>query len=224
MALTAALGLERFAVLGFSGGAGYALATAHAAHGAVTVVHVGGGMGSIDGEAAGDVSRVRRTIFSAVSRAPRAFSPLLALQGRHVRRVLLGKAKLPMLATLELLEGASKGAQLAAAEAYVRASPSEELASLIEDYVAASRATSGILGDVASVTAPWPFDLRELDVPVELWHGTADGAVPLAVSERLAGALPRARLHVLDGEGHFVFLAHGDEVCASIREAGVTAA
>src|SRR5690348_2952515 len=50
VAVAGALGLDRFAVVGFSGGAAYSLATAHAAPERVTVVHVGGGIGSLAGE------------------------------------------------------------------------------------------------------------------------------------------------------------------------------
>ena len=217
--LASILGLDRFAVMGFSGGAGYALATAHAAGAATPVVHVGGGMASIAGEASGDLTRGRRAILGFAARAPAVASRLVQLQGRQVRRQLEQKLQLPILAALELFEGASKGAQYAAAEAYVRASSSEELRWVIEDYCRGSRATPAILGDITAISRPWPFALGELDTPVELWHGTADSAAPLAYARRLARELPNATLHTLDGEGHFVFLSHGEEACASIRAA-----
>ena len=62
----------------------------------------------------------------------------------------------------------------------------------------------------------------------DLWPATAYGistgrdgfssTSPIAAAVRLASRLPNAQAHLFDGEGHFVFHAHGDAVVASIRE------
>jgi pimeloyl-ACP methyl ester carboxylesterase len=44
--------------------------------------------------------------------------------------------------------------------------------------------------------------LREIHQPVLILHGRQDRMVPLARGEELQGALPNARLHVLDPAGH----------------------
>ena len=56
-AVARALRLDKFAVVGFSGGAGYALACAHVSAGRVTVVHVGGGLASLAGDGVRDLDR-----------------------------------------------------------------------------------------------------------------------------------------------------------------------
>ena len=63
---------------------------------------------------------------------------------------------------------------------------------------------------------PWPFALADVTAPVEIWHGRSDPAAPFAFAERAAAELPRATLHALDDEGHFVFHSHADEIAASI--------
>ncbi len=67
-----------------------------------------------------------------------------------------------------------------------------------------------------------------LDMPVEILHGTDDLVVPLHIhSERLIGALPRARLSRLVDTGHMPHHTRSDEMFAAIgrlREAEWTAA
>jgi pimeloyl-ACP methyl ester carboxylesterase len=62
----------------------------------------------------------------------------------------------------------------------------------------------------------WPFDLGAVRTPVELWHGDDGAAVPVGFAKGLAVSLPEAQLHGFEGEGHFVFRSHGDEVTKSI--------
>jgi pimeloyl-ACP methyl ester carboxylesterase len=217
--LAEVLGLEQFGVLGFSGGAGYALAVASEAGDAARVVQVGGGMGSIVGAPPGEAPRSLRVMGAVARRAPRIAAPLVGRRGKQVQGELNKRLELPMLATLELLQGSSAGAQLAAAEAHVRSTPSDELRSFVEGYVEGSHATHAVLADLWAITQAWPFALGSIKTPVELWHGTKDGAVPLAAAQRTADALPNATLHILEGEGHFVFLSHGNEVCAAISSA-----
>jgi pimeloyl-ACP methyl ester carboxylesterase len=211
------LSLERYAVVGFSGGAGCALAVAAAAPHAVSVVHLGGGMGpSIDG--ARDLLPLsRRVPFWIIARSPRAARLLLGLMSKQMRKALGKKVHIPSLAALELLEGSSRGLQYAAAEAFARATSPEDLRAWVTEYVDGSGAIDAVRADISSLSRPWPFHLGRLETPVELWHGTADGAVPIQYGQALAQQLPNAQFHSLDGEGHFVFLTHGDEVCASVR-------
>lgn len=59
---------------------------------------------------------------------------------------------------------------------------------------------------------PWGFDVASIHVPVSLWHGTADDAIPINSAKLLHGRLSDSELHVLDGEGHFLFLEHLDDI------------
>ena len=65
--------------------------------------------------------------------------------------------------------------------------------------------------------------LRGVDVPALILHGEHD-FVPVALAARIAGALPRARLVVLEGCGHFACLEAPDlvreHVAALLAEAG----
>lgn len=57
----------------------------------------------------------------------------------------------------------------------------------------------------------------QLDLPVEIVHGTADRIVPARThAEPLSRLLPRARLTLLDGAGHMPHHSHPAEVAAAV--------
>ena len=101
---------------------------------------------------------------------------------------------------------------------YIRATPPEDLRDDLSDHARATASTRAVLDDVVSYTRPCPFELGCVDVPVEIWHGVDDPAVPVAFAERTASELPRATLHAFPGEGHFVFHSHGAEIAESIAQ------
>lgn len=67
---------------------------------------------------------------------------------------------------------------------------------------AVSTGIDGWLDDDLAFVEPWGFDLEEIEVPVTLWHGTADQMSPIADAGVLATAVPRVTPHIIDGEGH----------------------
>jgi pimeloyl-ACP methyl ester carboxylesterase len=62
--------------------------------------------------------------------------------------------------------------------------------------------TSGICREAAVYSRPWDFDPGEIPVPVHLWHGELDRNVPVSVCRFLGDSLPGCRLHILPEEAH----------------------
>ena len=55
--------------------------------------------------------------------------------------------------------------------------------------------------DIEFVTG-WGFELTDIHVPCSLWHGVLDSLVPARHATLLASQMPRAELHLKEGEGH----------------------
>jgi pimeloyl-ACP methyl ester carboxylesterase len=124
-----------------------------------------------------------------------------ALAGGETLRVLLEDWAAEMLSEDEG-EAESLGSLVSDAD---RASITPETSA----FAAARRAhtlSGGIWGwfdDDIAETKPWGFDVGQIRVPVSVWHGGHDQFVPPAHGEWLAGAIPGARARFRPDEGHF---------------------
>ena len=93
-----------------------------------------------------------------------------------------------------------------------KVSPADEEAFADAAYMEAAMATitegarQGAGGDASDQWAfakPWGIELESVTQPVDIWHGDADGVVPVSHAHVLTERLPNASLHILPGEGHF---------------------
>jgi pimeloyl-ACP methyl ester carboxylesterase len=70
---------------------------------------------------------------------------------------------------------------------------------------------NGVLGwldDDLAFIRPWGFDLDSISVPVSIWQGREDRFVPITHGEWLAEHVPGARSHLLENEGHISVSRH----------------
>jgi len=56
-------------------------------------------------------------------------------------------------------------------------------------------------------------------VPVQLWHGTADVNVPIAIAREMIAVLPDVTAHLYQGSGHTIGFERRAEVMDLIRSA-----
>jgi pimeloyl-ACP methyl ester carboxylesterase len=59
---------------------------------------------------------------------------------------------------------------------------------------------------------PWGFDLSEIGMPVDIWHGDADVNNPIQSAEYLRDTIPGSHTNILQGEGHFHIFRHWGEI------------
>jgi len=64
---------------------------------------------------------------------------------------------------------------------------------------------------------PAPINLARIGCPVLLLHGAQDRVAPVAVSQRLAKALPDARLAVIEGAGHWIHVDQPAVFCEHVE-------
>ena len=79
--------------------------------------------------------------------------------------------------------------------------------------------TAGRAGvqDICLEARPWGFDLREIECPVQVWHGDADDTVTLPNGIYQADVIPQASLHEIRGEGHWLIYEHFGEILSSLH-------
>lgn len=199
--LCRALGVERFAVGGLSGGGPYALACAHALRERVVAAVV---LGSVPPVAGPDA------VSGGVATLIRIAAPLARRTRRPVGQVLRALVRLfaPMADTaIDLVASLlPPGDRRVLGDESVRAMFEEDL------VLASRRSMQALCLDVALFGRPWGFALGDLAVPVHLWQGDADTFVSLAHGEHLARRIPGAKLRVRPGEGHLGGLGASSEL------------
>jgi pimeloyl-ACP methyl ester carboxylesterase len=186
------LHIERFDLLGVSGGGPYALACA---------------------------ARIPKRLISVVlicSLAPLASPEITRDMVRLHRWLLLFARKTPWLAQklsvicLRMFWG--KGEQVLPKQAESRLaepdrrtlSNAELRAALIASSTEALRCgTQGAASDGLLYARRWDFDLHQICAPVYLWHGEQDVILPVAMGRYLAANIPDCRATFCPEDGHF---------------------
>ncbi len=205
-ALADALGLERFHLLGVSGGGPYALACAHRLADRLKGVALVCPLGPLDRSA--DLWAMRWP--AALSFTSIRTLPLFA---RSLYRywVVPFVHSHPQSAYNLMLSMAPLADHRVLSRPAVRETI---LASLVESVRAGA---GGVLDEMALYAAPWGFQPEEITMPIQLWHGTADDTVPVRQGRELAMRLPDCHVRFVDGEGHFSLpVDHMDEIARAL--------
>jgi len=63
---------------------------------------------------------------------------------------------------------------------------------------------------------PWGFDLSDISVPIEIWHGDADINNPLQSALYLRDTIPGSHATILEREGHFNIFKHWGDILDQI--------
>jgi pimeloyl-ACP methyl ester carboxylesterase len=185
------LGIDRYAVYGGSGGGPHALANAVRSDRVVAVAALASvapwgvdGLDWLDGMGQDNLDE-----FAATMEGEGSLRPYLEDQ----RKAMLAGSPEAVAETLESL--------LCPPD---RACLTGELARYFHDNIAEALrdGVDGWLDDDFVFVEPWGFELAEISVPVQVWHGSQDQFVPVAHGRWLAGQIPGAEEHVYDEDGH----------------------
>ncbi|HSY41138.1 MAG TPA: alpha/beta hydrolase [Polyangia bacterium] len=212
-AIADALGIDRFAVTGGSGGAPHALSCGTLLPGRVTRC------ASVVGPAPYGAAGLERDdwLHGMVEGNVREFE--LSLTGEEALRPELQRETTEMLTNLgrDPDHPMGEGYDLSPSdlEMVARTDIREMLDASLK--VGCGETIDGFVDDDLSTVAPWGFDPTVITVPVAVWYGVSDTLVPPAHGEWLAQNLPGAAVVRLDG-GHFASYDRLGELLAWLTE------
>ncbi len=185
--LADSLKLDKFGVLGYSGGGPHALACAYRIPERLTTVGVMAGVGPVTEPGALDgMMRNNIQIFTLSRQVPWLLNLIyrwnLTADGEKLMR-----AGIP---------------QMAKPDQVVMQNP-EVLHGMAKDYKEAFRqGPRGVVQEGAFFASEWGFKLPEIQAAVYLWQGEEDTNVPAAMGRYQASHLPNCTAKYFAGEGH----------------------
>ncbi len=201
-ALAQHLAIDRFAVVGVSGGGPYALACAYKIPDRLTACGIVAGMGPPDYGTVGMMAR-NRLLFFLARRLPWFFPPLMWAMGRscqeeeQARKFLLRSAPHLVEPDRACVLDPEAGGLLAA--------------DMVEAFRQGARgpAYEGIL-----YARSWDFKVEDIAFPaLFLWHGERDRNVPVAMGRAVAARLAHCQATYYADEGHMSLVVnHAAEI------------
>jgi pimeloyl-ACP methyl ester carboxylesterase len=205
--LADALGLERFGVVGNSGGSAYVAACAARLPARLTFCGIISGMGPLDspdGLQTMPLSRVDRLLVGVAQRSPRlacfSAAPILAHRIDPDRPGVLERMR----------------REMAPADAKLLDQP-RIVKTLFRDAAEAlKQGKRGVAWDLLLYTRPWGFRLDEIKAPVHLWHGEADITVPPHFGRVIAATIPGCRATYWPEEGHLMMISRAGQIMDTI--------
>lgn len=193
------LGLEQFAVLGNSGGGGYAMVCAAKIPERLSaVVIVSGSCGRMDSPEALNNLPVPNRLFWILTRYAPFMMPLLlkAMSGSSPDQMKKG---------------------LHPADLAVVEQPGRVEAFLQMIQAAIHQGTKGPLWDMRLYVGKFDFQLDEVQMPLKLFHSEQDGNVPIALVRRVVAELPSAELIIYENEAHLsTFANHVNQIAQAL--------
>jgi pimeloyl-ACP methyl ester carboxylesterase len=196
--ITDALGVDRFATWGFSGGGPHALASAALLPDrCVAAASLGGiapygadGLDYFSNMGADNVTDIKLSLADPAgweAKGIKDYEETLELTGAG-----LAEAWSTLLSPVDV-------AVLADGLADV----------LVEEiHEGLSGGPYGWIDDSRADVKPWGFDLDTIRVPVQVWQGRHDRMVPFQHGEWLAQHVPNADVHLSESDGHLTLYAH----------------
>jgi pimeloyl-ACP methyl ester carboxylesterase len=205
IALADHLGIERFSVVGISGGGPHAAVCAALLGDRVVRAAIVSGVGPMAEPGADDgMMKSNQLIARLARRRSRILAVGAAVQIGAVRR--WPDKAINMM-----------GRQLPQADVDVLARPAVRALFVNDARLASRTASRAMVQDFELFASDWGFELASITIPVHLWQGDVDVNVPPSHAVLQHHAIPGSVLHECPGEGHLLVLDHFVEIVTTIR-------
>lgn len=198
------LRIDRFYVLGWSAGGPHALACAHMLPDRVLAGAIAAGMAPTNGS---DWTQTLPVSGQAFRLATRYLPGLIGLFRRMARRTILSNAELSKQRLLSLFSAKEREFMVASGNIDMFYDD------VCEGY---RRGWQGAARDDIIIFGAWGFDIADINVRIDIWHGDADKNIPSEASEYMRDQIPNSQATFLPGEGHMFLLSHWVDVIQAL--------
>lgn len=199
-ALTDTLALQRFAIIGFSGGSPYALACAYSLPARVTKIALVGAL----------APQHAPGVMEGMSPAVSGLYALAQANPEELKNTLAAVAPSPAALVQAMSASATEWDRnvIDARHSEFETEYAQTLHSGVE----------GVASDFVLASGDWGFPLGSIDAEIHLWSGTADQNTPPAMTNYLSSRLPNSHTFMLPDEGHFALFGHWDEILEQLLQ------
>lgn len=206
--LADAVGLEKFSVLGISGGSGYAAVCAAKIPERLSKVVIASGPWRIDAEAVSSIGFPMNLMWQAAMHAP-IFLPFT------LRAMTKLMSELPKDGSNQ--DSAPPNNIMPAADHAVMAQPGRLAINRQVLSESLKGGTKGAVWDMRLYVREWDFDMAQIRIPLTLFHGGLDKNFPVSLVRRVADSLPQAQLITYPEDGHIsTYVNHFDDIAKAL--------
>ena len=185
------LGVEKFHVMGVSGGGPYVLATAHTMPDRVLSASVVCGAPPLREVGTRELMWTYRLALWGQRHAPMFLAPGLALSAKVLR---LPADSFPLRTFISTLGPRDQ-------EALRQPESFRVIMDSGRTGLESSHRAMTLDGNI--YTSDWGIELEKVTYPIRYWHGSRDLNIPATLVEKFTSRMPNARLTVVEGEGHY---------------------
>jgi pimeloyl-ACP methyl ester carboxylesterase len=202
------LSIDKFSVIGVSGGGAFAAACAYKLPERLhSVALVASGSPFINSKAPKEMMKANKIAFFLARKAPW----LIRASYRATKKLLEENPD-------KFMEQNKKGNKHLNAWDRQFLQTDEQLKGLMMHMGEAFRiSVDECVNEPALLTKPWGFSVSDIQIPIDVWHGEADRMAPISEIKKLAQQIPSCHTHYIPEAGHF--LTDDEEIWRSILQA-----
>lgn len=203
-AAAGALGIDRFAVAGMSGGGPYAAACARRLPDRLTSATIISGLGPLAAPGMMSAMSLRNRLLSMAA--------VYALPLAQFTITLIGRQLDDREKAIAMIHKSANDADKQLLDE--RPEVAEGLYDSMKE--AYRRGSRGLRWELRLYARRWGFSLDRITVPVFIWQGEADENVPPVMARYQAERIPGCKATYWPGEGHFAGVRHAEEILEAI--------
>ncbi len=199
--LVDALGIERFAVMGWSEGGQYSAAVAARLGDRVTRAAIIAGCPPLDDDAT----------FADLNSLDQRFAWMSEKRAWMARTIFAGLSFMAKRLPKQYVRFSTRW--MPDADADVIHAHADWFARATAE---GCRNSHGVVDSYRAFVGPWGFRADEIKVPVRVYQGTVDGLVRPKWATQLSSSIAGATLTTYDGEGHMIAVSHRADVVGDL--------